>query len=458
MRMSVRALGVLAACACGMAAGQVTQQSFVTGIDRPVFLTYAPGEPDKLFVLEQEGAIRIIENGVLLPTPFMDIDGTVIGGDSGGSEQGLLGLAFAPDYETSGRFFVHYVGTSPTLGTVTAIAEYRRDDTDPTGRTADVTSGQVLLEIDQPFSNHNGGWLGFGPDGYLYAATGDGGSGNDPQNNASRLVNLLGKMLRIDVSTPGTYTVPADNPFTQVFGAQPEIWSYGLRNPWRSSFDTLTGDLWIADVGQGAREEINLQPASSTGGEHYGWRCREGSIENPAFSGCTPTPPTGFTEPIYDYVSVGRCSVVGGYVYRGCAIPELEGLYIWGDYCTGEVIAIDPNAATITEIPLFNFGFGLSSFGMDQQGELYVMDVQAGFINKLVPTNPIDDNGNGIPDGCEEVPCLADVNGNGETDPGDFTAWVTAYNSGDLAADQNQNGELDPGDFTAWVTNYNAGC
>ncbi|MEO1584669.1 MAG: PQQ-dependent sugar dehydrogenase [Planctomycetota bacterium] len=437
------------------ASGQVTQEAFVTGLDRPVFLTHAPGAEDKLFVIEQEGAIRVIENGVLLATPFLDIDASVFGGNSGQDERGLLGLAFDPDYETNGRFFVNYTYTvGQQLNT--RIESFERDDSDSSGNTADVSSRQTILEFAQDFNNHNGGWLGFGPDGYLYIATGDGGSGFDPRNRSSDLTQLLGKMLRIDVSSGSGYTVPNDNPFLQVSGARPEIWAYGLRNPWRTSFDTATGDLWIADVGQGAREEINFQPASSAGGEHYGWRCREGNIATPSITGC-PSDLSLYTDPIWDYVSSGRCSVVGGYVYNGCAIPELQGLYVWGDYCTGEVIAIDPNAATIAEIPLFGFGFGLSSFGEGPDGELYVMDVLAGFINKVVPTNPVDANGDGVIDSCEE-PCPADVNGDGQATPSDFSAWVQAFNARGAGCDQNGDGLCTPSDFSAWVQNYNAGC
>ncbi|MEL6498845.1 MAG: PQQ-dependent sugar dehydrogenase [Planctomycetota bacterium] len=456
MRRMISGCG-LVLCAAGLVAsvnGQVTQEPFVTGIDRPVFLTHAPGEPDKLFVLEQEGAIRVIENGVLRSTPFLDIDPVVTGGASGQDERGLLGLAFSPDYETDGRFFVYYTGTRSTGGFGAIVASYQRDDSDSSGNTADATSEDRILEFSQPFSNHNGGWLGFGPDGFLYISTGDGGSGNDPQNNSSRLVNLLGKMLRIDVSGGTGYTVPADNPFATVGdNVQPEIWSYGLRNPWRTSFDSETGDLWIADVGQNAREEVNFQPASSAGGEHYGWRCREGFIATPGIGGC-PSDTSIYTDPVYDYTD--GCSVIGGYVYRGCAIPELQGMYIFGDYCSGDVEALDPASPSSPEL-LFDFGFGLSAFGEDQEGELYVMDVLAGFINKVVPTNPVDANGDGVIDSCE-APCAADVNGDGELNPADFNAWVIAFNAGAAECDQNGDGACNPADFNAWVINFNAGC
>jgi hypothetical protein len=452
--MLIRSCFVLSALSACSAVGQVTRVPFIAGLDRPVFLTGAPGEPDKLFVLEQEGAIRIIENGVLLPAPFLDIGGTVIGGDSGGDERGLLGLAFAPDYETSGRFFVNYTGTDAVLGLATFVREYRRDDTDATGNTASPVGETPILVIDQPFTNHNGGWIGFGQDGYLYVATGDGGSGNDPGNRAANLNERLGKILRVDVTTPGVLGIPASNPFVGVAGLD-EIWAYGLRNPWRTSFDLETGDLWIADVGQFDREEINFQSVASTGGEHYGWRCREGLIQNPAFPGCTPVP-NPFKDPVHDYSHTGgRCSITGGYLYRGCAVPEIDGQYIFGDYCTGEVFALNPS--TLVRTPLFTIGFGLSSFGEGPDGELFVMDIDAGTIGRIVSAAAMDSDGDGIVDTCEVV-CLADVNGDGMLSPADFSSWVSAFNAQAPECDQNGDTLCTAADFSAWIANFNAGC
>ncbi|HED53447.1 MAG TPA: glucose dehydrogenase [Phycisphaerales bacterium] len=456
-----RAIGMCAAAMTtvlvGGVSGQITTELVASGIDRPVFMTTAPGEPDKLFVIEQEGAIRIIENGVLLPIPFLDIDPQVTGGSSGQSERGLLGLAFSPDYETSGRFFVNYTGpVQGQSGTHTIIAEYHRSNVN--SNIADTTE-RIILTFPQPFSNHNGGWMDFGPnDGFLYIATGDGGSANDPGDRASDLNEFLGKILRIDVSDDQvTYTIPPGNPFVGVAGAREEIWAYGLRNPWRTSFDSATGDLWIADVGQGAREEVNYQAASSTGGEHYGWRCREGTIENPSFPGCTITP-SPYTEPVHDYPhTLGRCSITGGYLYRGCAVPELDGLYLFGDYCSGDVYTLDPNNGFAVNTVLNVPNFSLSSFGEDAMGEIYVMDLFGGTISRIVSTNPVDDNNNGIPDGCEET-CLPDINMDGMLDASDFTAWVAAFNANDPIADQNLDGLVNVLDFNAWIANFNAGC
>ncbi|GAB5496791.1 MAG: PQQ-dependent sugar dehydrogenase [Phycisphaerales bacterium] len=453
MRALKKTFWAAAALACaGTAQSQVFAQPFASGLDRPVYMVAAPDNPDKFYVIEQEGAIRIIDNGTLLATPFLDIDPIVVGGTGGGNEQGMLGLAFSPDYETSGRFFVNYIGA----GSDTYVVEYLRSAADP--NIADPNSARTIMTIDQPFSNHNGGWMDFGPDGYLYIATGDGGSSNDPQNHASRLNTLLGKLLRIDVSDDQvTYTIPADNPFVGTAGAMEEIWAYGLRNPWRTSFDMMTGDLWIADVGQSSREEVNFQSASSAGGEHYGWRCREGLIENPSFPGCTPTPPTGFTDPIHDYNrSGGRCSVTGGYFYYGCEVPEFEGMYIFGDYCSGDIYTLDPANGNAV-VAVANQGFGVSSFAQDADGEIYVMDLFGGTISKFASAAAVDDNNNGIPDACEED-CLADVNGDGEVTPTDFTAWINAFNNNLPECDQNGDGDCTPTDFTAWISNFNAGC
>ncbi|RNC80704.1 MAG: glucose dehydrogenase [Phycisphaera sp.] len=453
MRALKKTIWAAAALACaGTVQAQVSSQLFASGLDRPVYMVSAPDNPDKFYVIEQEGAIRIIDNGTLLATPFLDIDPIVVGGTSGGNEQGMLGLAFSPDYATSGRFFVNYIGS----GSDTFVVEYTRSAGDP--NIADPNSARTIMTINQPFSNHNGGWMDFGPDGYLYIATGDGGSGDDPQNHASRLNSLLGKLLRIDVSDDQvTYTIPPSNPFVGNPAALDEIWAYGLRNPWRTSFDAMTGDLWIADVGQSAREEVNFQPASSAGGEHYGWRCREGFIENPSFPGCTPTPPTGFTDPVHDYNrSGGRCSVTGGYFYYGCAVPEFEGKYIFGDYCSGDIYTLDPSNGNAV-VGVADEGFGVSSFAQDADGEIYVMDLFGGTISKFVSASAVDDNNNGIPDACEEE-CLADVNGDGDVTPTDFTAWINAFNNNLPECDQNGDGACTPTDFTAWINNFNAGC
>ena len=330
---------------------------FVSGLEQPLHLT-AAGE--RLFVLEQPGRVRIIRDGKLQPEPFLDLTGQV---RSTGMEQGLLGLAFAPDYPSSGIFYVHYTGAQGQ----TVVARYRVSAQNPD--RADTASAEVLLTLPQPFANHNGGAILFGPDGYLYIALGDGGSAGDPQNNAQNLDSLLGKLLRIDVSGPGAYRIPPDNPFVSNPAARDEIWAYGLRNPWRVSFDRATGDLYIADVGQDAIEEINFQPAGSPGGQNYGWRVYEGSR---VYKG------DGLRDAVFPVVEYrhgnGNCAVTGGYVYRGQAIPELVGTYIYGDYCSGRIWGARQVNDTWTVTDLLQTDFRISAFGEDEKGELYVVD------------------------------------------------------------------------------------
>jgi glucose/arabinose dehydrogenase len=447
--------------AIGSTAGaQLTTELVANGIDRPVFVTHAGDGSGRLFVIEQEGAIRIIDaDGNLLPTKFMDIDGTVIGGDSGGNEQGLLGLAFHPDYATEGadgegKFYVNYTGS----GADTRIAEYQVSDSDP--NVADTGTARIVMFYDQPFSNHNGGWIGFGPDGYLYIASGDGGSGNDPGNRASRLNQFLGKIHRIDVDggddfpadNNQNYEIPADNPFVGTAGAVESIWHYGLRNPWRTSFDMETGDLWIADVGQSAREEVNHN-IGNTGGVNYGWRCREGSIA----TGLTCTG-TNWTDPVHDYTRVGgNCSVTGGYVYRGCELGEAyQGMYFFGDYCGGSVWTLDAsnNYSRSTE---FNFGFGLSSFGQDESGELYITDLFGGIVYKIVNPNAPDEDDNGISDACESA-CAPDLNEDGDLNFFDISAFLAAYNKGDATGDFDGDGNFNFFDVSAFLSAFGAGC
>ncbi len=381
MPIRTRALiALVIACLAPVCSGQLGTELVATGLDRPVYLASTPGDPGALFVIEQEGAIRIIRDGVLLPTPFLDIDPLVTGGSSGTDERGLLGLAFSPDYETSGKFYVNYTGTSG--GLVTIVAEYTRATAD----TANAASARQIMTFSQPFSNHNGGWIGFGPhDGMLYIFTGDGGSSNDPQNNASRLVNRLGKILRVDVSDDQVpYAVPADNPFVGVAGALPEIFAYGVRNPWRGSF-APNGDLYFGDVGQGAREELNVLPAGSGGGQHYGWRCREGFIATPAFS--CPTDPA-WVDPIYDNTRPnGECSIVGGYVYTGCDLGgDFTDKYFFADYCTGRIETMDLANGNTVAGPFLNLGFGMASFGEGADGELYLCRLFSSQVLRIVNT------------------------------------------------------------------------
>ena len=341
-----------------------------SGLTRPTYLTHA--DDDRLFVTEQPGRIRIIQAGQLLDQPFLDLTDKVL---STGNEQGLLSVAFHPAYKTNGQFFVYYV-RQPDGAIV--IERYTVSKDDP--NLADPGSAHTLLVIDHSqAANHNGGQLQFGPDGYLYLGTGDGGGQGDQHGQAGNGQNrqvLLGKLLRIDVTGQDTYAIPPTNPFGN------EIWAYGLRNPWRFSFDRATGDLYIADVGQDTYEEVDFQPALSKGGENYGWRIMEGlHCYNPQ-AGCDRT---GLVLPVAEYThAVGGCAITGGYVYRGSKYPALQGLYFFGDYCSGLLWSLqrDPGGQWHMTKQL-STGLLISSFGEDAQGELYLVD-HNGAIYQLV--------------------------------------------------------------------------
>jgi glucose/arabinose dehydrogenase len=370
------------ATAVDPAAIDLQLETVAGGFDTPVFVTQPPGDSERLFVVEKPGRIRIIEAGEVLDQPFLDVADLI---DAGSSEQGLLGLAFHPDYGSNGRFFIYYTAAESGDNTV---AEYRVSE-DP--MVAAPGSGRVLLAVADFAGNHNGGMLAFGPDGYLYAALGDGGGGGDPEGNGQRLDALLGKILRIDIDGEDSlgsgrpYAIPPGNPFADgEDGAQPEIWAYGLRNPWRFSFDRATGDLWIADVGQGSREEVNLEPLGTGGGRNYGWNRYEGTECFNDEGGCGRR---GLEMPVYDYGHELGCSVTGGYVYRGFLSPALDGLYIFGDYCSGIIWGLDqrPNGRwRATE--LLASGALITSFGEDNAGELYLADASAGVIARIVAT------------------------------------------------------------------------
>jgi glucose/arabinose dehydrogenase len=372
-------LAFLLGLSCGSPAQPVIAlEEIASGFSKPVDISHA-GDA-RLFITEQTGFIRIIaEDGTVLPEPFLDISGPV---NDSGNERGLLGLAFHPDYANNGFFFVNYTGS----GGHTRISRFSVSASDP--NVADPGSEVILLTVDQPFSNHNGGELAFGPDGYLYIGMGDGGSANDPQNNGQTPGALLGKMLRIDVDSQDAglnYAIPANNPYADPNDSIPgEIWAFGMRNPWRFSFDRLTGDLWIGDVGQGEWEEINFQPAGSQGGENYGWRCYEGTH---AFnlSGCGPA--QDYVMPVFEYshTASGGCSVTGGFVYRGCAYPSLYGHYLFADYCNGQFWAIAPGGEVITLSNLSNLQF--TSFGENYLGELFVTGHTQGRIYRVVETS-----------------------------------------------------------------------
>ncbi len=333
------------------------------GLTHPTYLTHA-GD-DRLFVVEQPGRIRIIQNGQLLDRPFLDITSKVT---SQGTEQGLFSVAFHPAYKTNGQFFVDYtrIGDGATV-----IERYTVSKLDP--NQADALSAQEILVIAQPEPNHNGGQLQFGPDGYLYIGMGDGGGQGDPhggQGNGQNLKVLLGKLLRIDVTNQNTYAVPADNPFGD------EIWAYGLRNPWRFSFDRATGDLYIADVGQDTYEEVDFQPAASHGGENYGWRIMEGRHCYSPVAGCKQT---GLTLPVAEYThDEGGCAITGGYVYRGQQSPALQGQYFFADYCTGYIWSLQHAGDQWQMDKRLNSDMRISSFGEDVNGEVYVIDHDGG--------------------------------------------------------------------------------
>ena len=352
----------------------VAVQEVASGLSFPLYLTAPPGDLARLFVVEKTGAIRIVKDGVLLPDPFLDLSTQV----SSGSEQGLLGMAFDPDYATTGRFVVHYTD----LGGNTALFRFTVS-TDPD--RADPASGQVILTAPQPFENHNGGQVTFGPDGMLYLGLGDGGSGGDPGNRGQDRTDLLGSILRVDIRTANPYTVPPDNPFTAQPDARPEIWSYGLRNPWRFSFDRANGDLYIADVGQSQFEEIDVSPAAGGGGKgvNYGWSIMEG-LHCFHDAGCDQT---GFTLPVLDYDHNDGCSVTGGYVYRGSAIPAIQGHYFYADLCRGWVRSFRYAGGVATEPtawPALVSTGTIVSFGEDAAGELYILEA-GGRVLKVVP-------------------------------------------------------------------------
>jgi len=352
-----------------------------TGLTQPVFVTSPNDGSHRLFVVQKTGQIRIVRDGTLLAAPFLDIARWV----SKGGEQGLLGLAFHPAFRTNHKFYVDFTDTNGN----TVIAEYRASTTNPNGVQA--RSGRVLLRIGQPYANHNGGMIAFGPDGYLYIGMGDGGSGGDPGNRAQSTSTLLGKMLRIDVNGRSgslQYRIPRSNPYVGRSGLD-QIWMRGLRNPWRFSFDRANGDLWIGDVGQNSYEEIDRAIRTSTGagrGYDWGWRVTEGfHCFNPA-TGCRTT---GLRAPLleYSHATNGRCAITGGYVYRGAAVASLRGWYVFGDYCSGEILGVGAGSGS-RPAPLTLAGTGsgrmLSSFGQDWAGELYVCDLN-GTVYRIDP-------------------------------------------------------------------------
>jgi glucose/arabinose dehydrogenase len=346
-----------------------------SGLHNPTFLISPPGDTGRLFVLEQNGYVRIIKHGTLLATPFLDVHALV----SGGSEQGLLGFAFYPDYATSGRFIISYTSPNgPMDGGTSVLARYVVS-ADPDVATA--TPDRILLTVDQPFDNHNGGDIIFGPDGYLYFGLGDGGSGGDPQGHGQDRTDLLGSLLRLDVSGSGDYTIPPTNPYATSATLKHELWNWGLRNPWRFSFDRETGDLYIGDVGQGAVEEVDVATSTSTGGENYGWNEVEG--DQCYTGGCDLA---AYTAPVLTYRHTDGCAIIGGYVYRGSDLAGMAGTYFYSDACSGFVRSFRWSAGQVSDRNSWSalaVNDGVQSFGQDDRGELYLLTA-GGRVLKIV--------------------------------------------------------------------------
>jgi len=390
LRRSLSSLSALAILALltDSAQAQVLRSRLVhSGFTQPLYVTSPPGDTHRLFVVEHAGIIKIIKDGVLLVTPFLNIDAIVGGGQGSSDERGLLGLAFHPSFATNRKFYVDYTDTSGS----TVVREYLADSLDPD--IADPASFTTILgPILDPQSNHNGGCLQFGPDGMLYVGLGDGGAANDSGTghpavgNGQSLSTYWGKILRLDVDNPPSY-VAAGNPFAA--SPFPHIWSYGWRNPWRFSFDRATGDMYVGDVGQGAREEVSFEPAGGPGGRNYGWKCMEG-LNCSGLGGCTCTDPS-LVPPIQDYTHGSGCSITGGYVYRGTRIPAFQGHYIYADYCSGAIWSFSYNGTvqnfTVRTSELDPIGAlsiqTITSFGQDAEGELYICDFSGGEVYRI---------------------------------------------------------------------------
>ena len=436
------------------AAGTIALQPLAgaTGLSSPLGLAHA-GDT-RLFIIERGGRIKIYDAGAILATSFLDVSSLLP--SSPAQEEGLLGLAFHPDYPATPYFFIHYVNASGDIA-------IRRYSVSANPDIADAGSGVPLLTIPHPTNdNHYGGQLAFGPDGYLYIAVGDGGSVGDPANNAQNLNVLLGKILRLDVdqevNQPPYHGIPPGNPFAGATPGRDEIWAYGLRNPWRFSFDRTTGDLLIGDVGQYSREEVDFQAAGAAGGANYGWRIMEGT------SCYTPGDPPGcgdpsFTAPIIEYAhGAGECSITGGFRYRGSQVPSIAGRYVFGDFCSGKIWSATPGSPTWSYAEELTAPFLISSFGEDSGGEVYVADYFGGTIQRIVSVG--DSDGDGVVDSVDNCPAdpnpgqeNADRNFIDQTPPStqDDRSWPNSDAAGDACdTDDDNDGILD--------ANEAAGC
>jgi glucose/arabinose dehydrogenase len=446
----VSALAVAATQAALAGPTAVTTTRVASGLVRPIGVYHAPGDTGRIFIIEKQGRIRILDldTDTLLPTPFLDVDAITGGGTSSSSEQGLLGLAFHPDYANNGLFYIDHTNNAGD----TVIAEYQVSGNPD---VADAGSRRQILFVDQPFSNHNGGFMQFGFDGYLYIGFGDGGSANDPNNNAQNTSRLLGKLLRLDIDgddfpadSARNYAIPPSNPFVGVTGAAEEIWAYGLRNPWRCSFDRQTGDLWIGDVGQNAYEEVDFQPADSAGGENYGWRCYEG-LHPFNTSGCAPANTMVF--PVHEYTHAAGCSITGGYIYRGCRMPENHGEYFFADYCASTIWSFTYNGVIIQNLTNRTADLapggglnitGITSFGEDANGEIYICDQTGGEVFQIVP----------------EGGTVADQNGDGTLDFFDVADFLDAFSAQDPSADLNGDNAWDFFDVQEFLEIFSTAC
>jgi glucose/arabinose dehydrogenase len=437
-------LALLVARRQAFGATPLTTVRVASGLSQPLFVTHAPGDQKRVFIAEKAGRIKILnlQTGLVLATPFLDVTSLV----NSVGDHGFYAIAFHPDYATNGYFYVSY---TDLVGSST-LARYQVSGSPATSNVANPASATVLLTVTEPQASHNIGWIAFGPEGYLYVALGDGGFNTcDPDQRAQNLDELHGKILRLDVDGGTPYGIPPDNPFVGVAGAD-EIWAYGLRNPWRNAFDPTTGDLFIADAGQASREEVDFQPGSSGGGENYGWDCMEGTecstISGCGTAGCTCGAPS-LVLPIYQYDHTFGCTIIGGEVYRGAAIPDLAGAYFFADFCSNRIWSLRYDGSTLSDFQERTTelapGGGLSiaspvSFGKDAAGEMYICDMNGGEVFKIIKRcgNGVVDAGeqcdagsaNGGSASCCGATCQYKPNGNASCDGNDCTRPDTCTN------------------------------